>query len=134
MTKWLAWVALSVAACGGDVKSSRELFVCSDAPAPLTLTYTSVRGSCGEVPQELVALPDGLESCDVRQTTSADRCSTHLEYECLTSDGAGTQAWVLDFEQVGPSLTVLRSTLEIHHAAYAGGYCRGEYEATLTPR
>lgn len=134
MTRKLFALALMCVGCGGAAEESAPDFACGYTDtAPMVSEYGEPLGTCGPAPMELLSLPDGLRSCQMRREQSADACVSTLAYECLTVDGQGTQAWVEETMQVSPRLWKLRSTLKLHHPSYPGGFCWGEYNGVSWP-
>lgn len=135
MTRKLLALVLMCVGCGGTVEPSDRGFACTMGDMTSwrseSLEQTASSGSCGVVPQELLARSEGLESCDVPRSVLASECASRLEYECPTGDGAGTQEWVLNFEQVSAVRIEVHTRLQIWHASYAAGYCVGEYDGVM---
>src|SRR5688500_9375198 len=58
-------------------------------------------------------------------TVSADRCEQTLDFTCSTTDGEGTQRWVMVLEQVGEDHIVGTGTVQLDHPQ---GTCRSTYD------
>lgn len=132
--KTIGLALVVLAGCGGSVESE-SAYECSMAETlnwkTAHVEYTATRGTCGIVPQELVARSEGLVTCDEPQAASMDGCSSRLEYECPTGDLAGTLVLALDFKQVAADRIELRTHLEIHHPMYPNSYCFTEDDGVM---
>lgn len=126
------------AACGGsdsDGAAAPPQFEC--AIGQLTGTwraqYVETNGTCGPIADEtfIAGVPDPSGQCTVTTSqVSSDRCRIDIAFNCPTTDGQGTVAWVVVLRQTSQTQLSGTGTVQVNHAVL--GTCRSTYDITVT--
>lgn len=96
--------------------------------------YQETDGTCGPIPDETnIFDPNAAPQPGCTQSqaqVSADKCRVDLAWSCPTTDGNGTQSWVVVLTQTGPGTLKGTGTVQANHTSL--GTCRSTYAMTLT--
>jgi len=125
---WVAVVLAGAIGCdGGDAFEDCAIDALTGA---WRLSYTETDGTCGPIQDETFILGGtGDGACtEHANTISDDRCEQTLDFTCPTTDGAGTQRWVMVLEQVGEEHIAGTGTVQLDHPE---GTCRSTYDLDL---
>jgi hypothetical protein len=128
-------MACWLAGCGGD-----------DNPAPFSdchigelsgtwrTHYAETNGNCGAIADETGifnpnAPPPAGVTIDAKQISS-DKCRGDLAFTIATTDGQGSQSWVMVIHQTSATELQGTATLQLNHPTL--GNCRSTYDVTVT--
>jgi hypothetical protein len=96
--------------------------------------YDETDGNCGPMPDETGIFDPSSEmpaECSVQaKAISADKCRADLSWTCPTTDGKGTQKWVMVVRQRAATKLTGTATVQLDHSSL--GSCRSSYAVTAT--
>lgn len=127
--------ALNVSACGSDDDKFTDCHFGDGSLGGTWRThYVETDGNCGPISDETSVLdtntPPQPGCTQTTNTISSDKCRADLAWSCPTTDGNGTQSWVVVLTQTGPETIKGTGTVQLNHPT--AGTCRSTYAMTLT--